>query len=169
MPSPVKIIPALLLQNGSTGQVLQIDGAGDIVWADVTLAILPPSTVADQVLTTQNIGGTNTVVWGDVRLVPKSVPGTPYTLLLTDAGKALVCTNAAAVTVNVPDNATVAFPIGTIIHVTQSGAGQVTLVPAGGVTLETSTTLLSRDQNSVLWLWKRDTDVWIVGGDRQPL
>jgi hypothetical protein len=45
MPSPVKIIPALLLQNGTSGQSLQIDNIGDIVWADFSF----PAGFSDQV------------------------------------------------------------------------------------------------------------------------
>ena len=51
----------------------------------------------------------------------------------TDAGSYLRTT--AALTITVPTNATVPFPIGTEITVRHAGAGNVTLAPASGVTL----------------------------------
>ena len=39
--------------------------------------------------------------------------GTTYTFVLTDAGKLVTCDNAAAISVTVPPNSSVAFPTGT--------------------------------------------------------
>jgi len=61
--------------------------------------------------------------------------GTTYTLALTDAGQNVDMNNAAANTLTIPTNALVPFPIGTVIQVTQAGAGATTIAGAGGVTL----------------------------------
>lgn len=87
-----------------------------------------------------------------------------YTLVLADAGKAVEVTSATAVTITVPTNASVAYPVGTLIEVAQTGVGQVTIAGAG-VTLQSPASLKSRTQYSTIVLRKRATDTWIVGGD----
>lgn len=88
-----------------------------------------------------------------------------YTLVLADAGKVVEVNNAGAVNLTVPLNASVAFPVGTVIEVWQQGAGQVTIVATGGVTIRTPSTLLLRVQYSSVTLRKRGTDEWVLAGD----
>jgi hypothetical protein len=101
--------------------------------------------------------------------VEQSVKGqtaTMYTLSLTDNGKLVTLSNAAAITVTVPTNAAVAFPVGASIDLLQLGAGQITVSPAGGVTVNKSmATAKSRTQYSVLTLTKIATDTWVLSGD----
>ena len=62
--------------------------------------------------------------------------GTTYTLALTDQYQTLVTrSNASASTMTIPTNASVAFPVGTVITVLNKGAGAVTISGAGGVTV----------------------------------
>ena len=61
--------------------------------------------------------------------------GTSYTLALTDRNKTVTLSNAAAITLTVPPNSSVAFPVGTVIAGRQIGAGQVTIAGAVGVTV----------------------------------
>jgi hypothetical protein len=92
--------------------------------------------------------------------------GTTYTLALADAGQVVDCNNAAAVTVTVPLNATIAFPVGAWIDLVQYGAGQVTVSPAGGVTLRSAgSATRTRVRYSALTLVKRATDEWYLMGD----
>jgi hypothetical protein len=57
--------------------------------------------------------------------------GTSYTLVATDIGKIVECSNAAAITVTLPNSLSQGF----YCTVVQTGAGQVTLSAAGGATL----------------------------------
>lgn len=91
-----------------------------------------------------------------------------YTLLITDAYKVVEMNKGSAVNLNVPDNDTAAFPIGCEIYIRQYGAGQITLVPAMGVTVRTPTTLRSNVQYSELKLSKRATNEWVLSGDLDP-
>lgn len=91
--------------------------------------------------------------------------GTTYTLALTDASKAVECSNAAAITLTVPPNTSAAIPVGSVVEVTQLGAGQITVAPGSGVTLQQAGGLKTRAQYSVLVLRKRSTDTWLVAGD----
>ena len=96
----------------------------------------------------------------------KPVSGTTYTLLLTDPGWLIACTNAAAVAVTVPPNASVGIAIGGALVLVQYGAGKVTVAPGSGVTLRSAGALLStRAQFSQVTLIKLAANEWLVGGD----
>lgn len=62
--------------------------------------------------------------------------GTTYTPVLTDQYQVLVTrSNAGASTMTIPTNATVAFPVGTVITVLNKGVGLVSISGAVGVTI----------------------------------
>ena len=106
--------------------------------------------------------GVNDLAFGQLN----AQTGTSYTLVLTDVAKVITLSNAAAITLTVPANSSVAFPIGTQILLYQKGAGQVTITPAGGVTIRSSgSKLKTTDQYSVAGLLKEDTDTWIAFGN----
>ena len=90
-----------------------------------------------------------------------------YTLILTDVGKVVEANKATAISITVPANATVAFPVGTLIRVVQIGAGATTIVATGGVTISpiATKTLVLAGQYGVALLYKRATDTWILSGD----
>lgn len=90
---------------------------------------------------------------------------TSRTLLLTDARKYIRCTNAAAVSVIVPPQASVAWVADTETIIEQAGAGEVTIVAGAGVTLRASSTLKTRAQYSTLTLKRVALNEWAVGGD----
>jgi hypothetical protein len=92
--------------------------------------------------------------------------GTTYTLVASDAGDLVTLTNAAAITVTVPTNASVAFANGTQITLSQNGAGKVTVAGAVGVTVNAADGYLSlRTQYSAGTLIKMATNSWILIGD----
>lgn len=89
-----------------------------------------------------------------------------YTLVATDANKAVEVTSASAVNVTIPTDASVNFPIGMVIEVDQIGAGKVSIVGASGVTVQSAvTTPTTRAQFSALVLRKRAANLWLVTGD----
>jgi hypothetical protein len=62
--------------------------------------------------------------------------GTTYTPVLTDQYQVLVTrSNASASTMTIPTNASVAFPVGTVITVLNKGVGLVSISGAVGVTI----------------------------------
>ena len=91
--------------------------------------------------------------------------GTTYTYALADELKLVQFTNGSAVTATVPTNATAAFAIGSKLDYYQSGAGKVTVAPAGGVTIRSTPTLALRAQYSAASLIKVATDEWLLAGD----
>jgi microcystin-dependent protein len=65
----------------------------------------------------------------------KTEAGTTRTLALADANSYIRCTANTAITITVPTNASVAFPIDTEIDLFMAGIGTVSVVAAGGVTI----------------------------------
>jgi hypothetical protein len=88
-----------------------------------------------------------------------------YTLALTDIGSVVEMNSASGVTLTVPTNASVAFPVGEVIQVCQIGVGQVTIAPAAGVVLHYASSLTTRAQYSTVTLRQRAANEWVVGGD----
>jgi hypothetical protein len=89
-----------------------------------------------------------------------------YTLeALNERDSLIEVSSATGVTVTIPTNATTAFPIGSSIDILQTGAGQVTIAGAVGVTVNATPGLKLRTQWSSATLMKRATDSWVVVGD----
>lgn len=97
--------------------------------------------------------------------------GTTYTAVLSDGENTVISlNNAAPITFTVPPNSSVAYPVGTEMTIWQKGAGQVTVAPGSGVTinLPVGGTLNLRGQGSYASLIKTDTDTWSIIGDLEP-
>jgi hypothetical protein len=89
-----------------------------------------------------------------------------YTLsALTERDSVIEVNSASAVTITVPTNSTIAYPIGTSIDILQTGAGQITVAGASGVTVNATPGLKLRTQWSGATLFKRATDTWVLYGD----
>lgn len=89
--------------------------------------------------------------------------GTSYTLVLADGGKLVTFSNAAAIALTVPTNASVAFPTGVRIKLTNKGAGLVTVAGAGGVTLNGNQLTIAQNRSAMLY--KLDTNTWVMTAD----
>jgi hypothetical protein len=109
---------------------------------------------------------TTAQVHDTVTTVPENAQaGTSYTLALSDAGRLVTLNNAAAITLTIPTNTAVAFPVGTRIDLLQYGAGQVT-VGGSGVTIRSSGLKLKlAGQYSGATLWKKAANEWVLIGD----
>ena len=121
--------------------------------------------VDGDVLTAANVNsiteGVNDLAFG----VLNAQTGTSYTLALTDVAKVVTLSNAAAITLTVPTNATVAFPIGTQILLYQGGAGNVTISGAGVTLRSDGAKLKLGNQYAVAGLLKLATDEWVAFGN----
>lgn len=89
-----------------------------------------------------------------------------YQLVAADANKIIEMNVATPNTLTIPANATVAFAVGTLINVSQYGAGQTTVAAAGGVTLRAAGSRVKlTTQYSGATIYKRGTDEWVLSGD----
>ena len=99
-----------------------------------------------------------------------SQTGTTYTAALTDEYQVLVTmSNAAANSFKIPTNASVAFPVGTVLTVLQLGAGATTIsAVTSGTTTVTSAGAVSASpvlaQYKSAACIKTGTDTWVVVG-----
>ncbi len=164
-------IDALPSQTGNTGKYLTTDGS-TASWA--TLNASPAmDDLSDVTISTAT---TNDVVYyngsGWVNKYVASIPtltnaqsGTTYTLVLGDAGKIVEVNNSSAITLTIPTNADVAYPVGTQITILQTGAGQITVSGPSGGTLNATPGTKLRAQWSSATLLKRATDTWVLIGD----
>lgn len=93
--------------------------------------------------------------------------GTTYTYTTADPGRVVRANNAAAITHTLPTNASAAIAVGASIAVRQVGAGQVTISPSGGVTLNVPTGYQAKTGRlgSTLMLHKVAADEWDLTGD----
>lgn len=125
-------------------------------------------TLTNKTLTspTINSGTLSTPTINDARqnITLNAQTGTTYTLALTDNGRLVTLSNASAITLTVPTNASVAFATGAVINIQQIGAGQVTVAGDTGVTVTGTGTKL-RTQYSAAALVKTGTDSWTLIGD----
>jgi hypothetical protein len=170
--------------NGSTAWTsLSYQGAGTVtsitagtglsggtITTSGTIAI--DSTVATltgtQTLTNKTATG---LIYTQTLLTP-SFTTNAYTLVLGDQGDILLASNGStAGTINIPTNASVAFPIGTQITIIQTGSGQLTIQAASSGTTTvastgaTSTAPKLRAINASATCIKTNTDTWYVVGD----
>lgn len=135
----------------------------------ITAAAIADGTITEPLLASAvqtKLNDTQAAVAAVQTVTATTQAGTSYILALADASTVVEFTSASAVTVTVPANASVAFPVGTLIELFQYGAGAVTVAAAGGVTIHSTDGLLSaRTQYSTLSLRKRATNEWVLVGD----
>lgn len=95
---------------------------------------------------------------------PQNVQNGNYTLVLADAGKHIYSANTGAQTITIPTNASVAFPIGTVITIVNMGSTRIRLgisgisiFPNGSTTALTACGILS---GSTVQILKTATNSW---------
>ena len=90
---------------------------------------------------------------------------TSYTLALTDAGKLITFTGAAA-TVTIPTNASVALAVGDQINIAQLGTAQITIGAAGGVSLVSAgSKTKTNGQYAVVTVVQYTANSWLLLGN----
>jgi len=111
---------------------------------------------------------TNTINYGTSI---NSQTGTSYTTVFSDAASVgnptamVLMNNAAAQTVTIPPNASVAYPIGATLQITQMGEGKVTIAPGVGVTINSANNHKSIGiQYGVVSLLQTSLNVWLLVG-----
>jgi hypothetical protein len=88
-----------------------------------------------------------------------------YTVSSSLVDYVLEMNSASPLVVTIPTEAAAAWPIGASMDILQTGAGQVTISPASGVTLNYTPGNKLRTQWSSCTIMKRGADSWILYGD----
>jgi len=148
-----------------------VDAKGDLIvgTADNTVARLAVGTDG-HTLVADSGAATGLAYSAGIPVVLNAQTAT-YTVVLGDAYKLVTMSVAGANDFQIPTNANVAYPVGTVINVIQIGAGQTTIkaVTSGTTTISstgaTATTPKLRAQFSAASCIKVATDTWYVVGD----
>jgi hypothetical protein len=90
--------------------------------------------------------------------------GTSYTLALADKDKVIELNNSSAITVTIPAESSVNFPVGSMVTLLQTGTGQVS-VTGPSVTFNYTPGAKLRAQWSQATLLKRSSNNWVLNGD----
>jgi hypothetical protein len=163
LPLTTGVTGTLPVANGGTG-VTTSTGSGNVVLS-TSPTLVTPTLGAASATSIAFSDGTQSKEGVPSRTAINAQTGTSYTAALTDRDSLVELNNAAAITLTIPTNATAAFPVGTSIDILQTGAGQVTVAGAAGVTVNATPGLKLRAQWSSATLFKRATDTWVVMGD----
>lgn len=91
--------------------------------------------------------------------------GTTYTPVVADENLLVTLSNAAAITVSLPQNSAAAFPIGAEIDFLWYGVGQPTFVAGTGATVNATPGLKLRARYSAATAKKLGTNEWVILGD----
>ena len=108
------------------------------------------------------------VTWQNNNSSVASSALTTINLALANSEGVLVTTAATATDARVPTNAGTPFIIGTKITIIQEGAGQVTITPTAGVTVNSAVGLKTSGQFAVAHIVKTATDTWYAYGNLTP-
>jgi hypothetical protein len=179
---------AARLASGTTGQVV-VASADPSGFSWLTFDVNAANTVATALTTKGDllaystspvrlpVGADNEFLVADstaaagVKWVPSVLRSTNeqtanYTLVLADAGKIVEMNSSGNLTLTIPNNSSVAFPVGTQIDLLRTNSGTVTVQPDGGVTLNSVDSYRSLASVwSVASLVKRGTNSWVLLGD----
>ncbi len=161
------VVGTLGAQQGGTDQAAvtlgdMLYGSAANVWSR-----LPKGITGLQALF--NTGTSNIPQWLRPRFSVTAAANAAITFALTDAWNWIPHTEATTARVwTIPTNAVVAFDIGTMIGVdNRSGSGNITVTPAGGVTLDGHGTagavIVAPGYKAILI--KMDTNTWMIMTD----
>ncbi len=128
---------------------------------------LTSSGAAGNVLTSDGTGWVSGAAPSSAVTYPQNVKSGNYTLVLADAGKQIYFNHTGSTTLTIPTNASVAFPIGSVITVVNMGASAI-LTSASGVSLLNNGSTSAAANPSVInvgasvQLLKTATNTWNV-------
>lgn len=157
------------LASGSSGQVIlanatgvptYVSPSGDVSW-DATGNVQ----IAAGAIVNADISATAAIDQGKIADTTLNQQTASYTLVLTDKNKLVEISNAGATTLTVPADNTVNMATGATLTILQTGAGQITIAGAAGVTVNGTPGLKLRTQWSSATLIKRAANTWVALGD----
>lgn len=176
--------------NGSKGFILSTTGTITVGTTEVNYAQFNASeaitagtnitksgstiSVADAPTFSGAVTASSGIVFSDGTQTLEGVPSrTPiiqktssYTLsALTERDDLIEMGSSSALTLTIPTDSTLNFPIGTSLDILQTSTGQVTIAGSAGVTVNATPGLKLRTQWSSATLFKRAANTWVVYGD----
>ena len=116
--------------------------------------------------TTPQLGGNLDLNGKAIPLAINAQTGTTYTAILSDSEKIITLNNASAVTMTIPANASVEYPVGTKLNFMQLGVGKVTVeITSDTLTYNSALTTSLNGQYAVATAVKISSTVWVLFGN----
>lgn len=156
-------IPVRITRTG-TAQVSMILTTGEAEINVTTLDINATGLELAGTLTTPNASASEVGFKG----TPQNAQNGDYTLVLSDCGKTIYkASGGAGETITIPANASVAFPVGSIVRIVNNGGGTLTVaITSDTLTLAGAGTTGSRtlSDDGVAVIEKVATTEWFISG-----
>ena len=139
----------------------------NVTTAKIADSAITSAKIADGAIVNADVNASAAIDLGKLADATIDEKSASYTLALTDKNKFIkMSVTSTANTVTVPTNASVAFPIGSQIHIIQYGTGKTQVIPVSGtVTIYATPGAYLRAQYSSATLLKCDTNIWMLMGD----
>ena len=160
------------LASGTSGQIIVANASGVPTWVsetgDVTISDAGVTSISSGVIVDADISSSAAIDRGKIADSTIDTKTTNYTLVLADKNKFIEMNVASSAnTVSVPTDASVNFPIGSQIHITQYGTGKTEVVAVTPATTSIRATpgRFLRAQYSSATLIKRAANEWYLIGD----
>jgi len=159
------IVTAAKIASDAVTTVKILDS--NVTTAKIADSAVTSAKIADGTIVNADISTTAAIDLGKLADATIDEKSASYTLALTDKNKFIkMNVTTTANTVTVPTNASVAFPIGSQIHIIQYGSGKTQVIPVSGtVTIYATPGTYLRAQYSSATLLKCDTNIWMLIGD----
>jgi hypothetical protein len=109
-----------------------------------------------------NIYARQSATWTDIGQKVNTTASSSITLALTDRNDTITCTASGAITCQLPQNSTTAFPVGTWIRFILGTAGTSLTLSAGTGATVRGTKLVANRPGEELFALKTDTNTWYV-------
>ena len=160
--------PASVAWSSITGEPTTLSGYGitdglTAATAASTYAPIASPTFTGTAKAKDELTNTYDIGWRDC---PQNSQTSSYQLVLADRGKQVLM-NGTSLTLTIPDNGTVAFPIGTTIMVVNTNTTSLTIaITTDTMTLANSTTTGSRTlaRNGMATITKIGATSWLISG-----
>jgi hypothetical protein len=163
-----------LVRDSSAGTWKLFKGVTDEPTTTVNFAQGSLDSLAVGELTATTITPSSGIVFSDGTQTKQGVPSLTtiiqktdsYTLSsLSERDSMIEFSGQSGMTVTIPSDSSLNFPVGTSLDVLQTASGQVTIAGAQGVTVAATPGLKLRTQWSSATLVKRAANTWVVMGD----
>jgi len=134
-----------------------------------TVRAVTPAGLANHALTSALSSylttATAATTYAPIRRLLNAQTGTTYTPVVADENLMVTLSNAAAITVTLPQNSTQAFPVGAEVDFLWLGVGQPTFAAGSGATVNATPGLKLRARYSAATAKKVATNDWVIIGD----
>ena len=150
----------------NAGTLPLVTAKGDLLAATASGDVDRVAVGTNDYIFTADSGEAGGVKWAQPGATPtqNTQTGTTYTAVLLDAGKTVTLSNAAAVTLTIPAQASVSWADNTQLNFLNLGAGTVTITAAAGVTINGTPLTLATSKGGSLVRTASNTWTFIPTG-----